>query len=616
MPGRDDTNNPLTIQYILRPHIKSLSLGVLVIIGGSVADLMQPWPIKVIIDAILKGQQAKGWLAGVLVSLSGGDQLQLLRLAAVSSLLIAAFGALCSFAEKSLTTTVGQKVLHELRRTMYYHIQRLSLAYHDQKHTGDLISRITSDIEAIQSFIVSGLLGALVSVLTLFGMIGVMFYINWEFTLIALSVAPALFLVIFTYTRKIKKAARAVRKKEGEMVSIISEALSAVRVVRVFAREDYEQRRMEVESMESVEMALKARSLKARLNPLVELIVATGTAAVLWFGANMVIDGRLSAGTLIVFILYLSKMYKPMQELSKLTDTYSKAAVAYERIREVLDADSAVKDLPDAKPVELMRGEIEFENVSFGYSPKMQVLKDVSFRVRPGEMAALVGPTGSGKSTITSLLARFYDPTSGVVKIDGGDVRRYQQRSLRQHISFVMQDTTLFHGTIAENIAYGKSGATPDQIRRAARLANATEFIDRMPDGFDTFVGERGVTLSGGQRQRVAIARAIIRDTPILILDEPSSALDSASEKLVFEALDKLMGTMTSIVIAHRLSTIRRADVIFVVKSGQIVEAGSHDELIRRGGEYAELYEVQCKTQEAGVAAPAAGDLGLKASTA
>jgi len=588
-------DNPLTIRYLLRPHAKSLILGVLVIIGCSLADLAQPWPIKVIIDAVLKGKEVQGRMAELLVWLAGGDQLSTLRLAAVASLVIAAFGALCSFAEKSLTMTVSQHVLHELRRTMYYHIQRLSLAYHDQKHSGDLISRITSDIDAIQSFIVSGLLGALVSILTLFGMIGVMFYLNWQFTLIALSVAPALFLVIFSYTRKIKKAARAVRKKEGEMVSIISEALAAVRVVRVFAREDYEQRRMEVESMESVSMALKARALKARLNPLVEMIVATGTAAVLWFGARMVLNGQLTAGSLMVFILYLGKMYKPMQELSKLTDTYSKAAVAYERIREVLDAESAVKDLVDAKEVTLLKGDIEFDHVSFGYNAKTQVLKDVSFKVRPGEMAALVGPTGSGKSTVTSLLARFYDPTSGVVRIDGMDLRTVQQRSLRQHISFVMQDTLLFHGTIAENIAYGKAGATPDQIRRAARLSNAIEFIDRMPDGFDTLVGERGVTLSGGQRQRVAIARAIIRDTPILILDEPSSALDSASEKLVFEALDKLMGTMTSIVIAHRLSTIQRADVIFVVKGGVIAESGNHDQLLKRGGVYASLHQAQFK---------------------
>jgi len=588
-----DGQNPLTIRYLLRPHYKPLGLGLLVIFAGSLADLAQPWPIKVIIDSVLKAHRPKGWAGDLLTALGATDQLAILRAAAVASLLIAAFGAICSFFEKSLTTTVSQKVLHELRRTLYYHIQRLSLAYHDRKHTGDLMSRITSDIESIQSFVVSGILSALVSVLTLFGMIGVMFYINWQFTLIALSVAPCLFLVIYSYTRRIKKAARAVRKKEGEMVSIIQEALSAVRVVRVFAREDYEQRRMEVESMESVALALRARALKARLNPLVEMIVATGTAAVLWFGARMVLEGRLSAGSLILFILYLSKMYKPMQELSKLMDTYSKAAVAYERILEVFEADSAVKDLPGAVPAPLFVGRIEFDNVSFGYDPKRPVLRNVSFRIRAGEMVALVGPTGAGKTTVTSLLARFYDPTSGAVKIDGHDIRRFEQRSLRQQISFVLQETVLFHGTIAANISYGKPGATPDEILRAARVANAAEFIERMPEGYDTLVGERGVTLSGGQRQRIAIARALIRDTPILILDEPSSALDSASESLVFEALDNLIGSMTSIVIAHRLSTIRRADVILVVKDGMIAESGSHEELMRLGGVYAELYAMQ-----------------------
>ena len=588
-----DAQNPLTIRYLLRPHYKSLGLGLLVIFAGSLADLAQPWPIKVIIDNVLKAHLPKGWVGDVLAALGATDQLAILRAAAVASLLIAAFGAVCSFFEKSLTTTVSQKVLHELRRTLYYHIQRLSLAYHDKKHTGDLMSRITSDIESIQSFVVSGILSALVSVLTLFGMIGVMFYINWQFTLIALSVAPCLFIVIYSYTRRIKKAARAVRKKEGEMVSIIQEALSAVRVVRVFAREDYEQRRMEVESMESVTLALRARALKARLNPLVEMIVATGTAAVLWFGARMVLDGRLSAGSLILFILYLSKMYKPMQELSKLMDTYSKAAVAYERILEVFEADSAVKDQPGAVPAPLFVGRIEFDNVSFGYDPKRPVLRNVSFRIRPGEMVALVGPTGAGKTTVTSLLARFYDPTSGAVKIDGHDIRRYEQRSLRQQISFVLQETVLFHGTIAANISYGKPGASTDEILRAARVANAAEFIERMPEGYDTLVGERGVTLSGGQRQRIAIARALIRDTPILILDEPSSALDSASESLVFEALDNLMGTMTSIVIAHRLSTIRRADMILAVKDGTIAESGTHEELMRLGGVYAELYALQ-----------------------
>jgi subfamily B ATP-binding cassette protein MsbA len=592
MPGLDASQR-LTIRAFLRPHRKPLALGALVIIAGSLADLAQPWPLKVIIDSVLKGHHARLWLEQWLVSVTGGDQLAILRIAAASYLVIAAFGAAFSYAEKSLTATVSQKVLHELRRTIYQHIQRMSLAYHDRKHTGDLISRMTSDVESVQSFIVSGVLSALVNVLTLIGMVVVMFYINWAFTLIALSIVPCLSLVIYTFTRRIKKATRAVKKKEGEMLSRISEALSAVRVVRVFAREDYEQRHMEVESMESVQLALRARALKALLSPLVELIVATGTAAVLWFGARMVLDGRLSTGSLILFILYLGKMYKPMQELSKLADTYSKAAVAWERLRELLETDSSVDDVPGAVPAPILRGRVEFDNVSFSYDPKNPVLRNVSFRIEPGQMAAVVGPTGAGKSTIISLLARFYDPTSGVVKIDGNDIRRFQQRSLRQQISVVLQDTVLFHGSIAANIAYGKSGATPEEIQRAARVANAAEFIERMPDGYDTLVGERGVTLSGGQRQRIAIARAVVCDTPILILDEPSSALDSASEKLVFEALDKLMLSMTSIVIAHRLYTIQRADVIIVVKDGEIVETGNHDELMRRGGHYAALHAMQ-----------------------
>ena len=593
----DPGQNPLTLKRLLRPHAKSLALGVLVVAGGSIADLLQPWPLKIIIDTVLRGHVGKGWLNDFVRDAAGNDPLDILRFAALAVLGIAALGASCSYAEKSLTTTIGQKVMHELRRTLYAQIQRLSLAYHDHKQTGDLISRVTGDIDSVQGFLASGLLSTLVSLLTLFGMIGVMFSISWKFTLIALSIVPVLFAVVFTYTRKIKKASRAVRKKEGEMVSIIHEVFSAVRVVRAFAREDYEQRRYEVESMESVSIALRARGLKAKLSPLVEMIVAGGTCMVLWFGARMVLDGSLSTGSLIVFVLYLSKMYKPMQELSKMTDTYTKAAVAWERIQEVLQTRRDVEDLPGAVPAPSFRGEIEFDHVGFSYNSNAPVLRDVNLHIAPGEMAALVGPTGSGKTTITSLVARFYDPTAGVVRIDGYDVRRLQQTSLRQQISFVLQETLLFHGTIATNIAYGKSGATMEDIVRAAEQANASEFIDKMPDGYDTVVGERGVTLSGGQKQRIAIARALIRNLPILILDEPTSGLDAESEQLVFDALDRLMEGKTSIVIAHRLATIRRADKIFVIDGGAIVETGKHADLIARGGLYAKLHEIQFRTQ-------------------
>jgi len=583
-----------TWRILLRPHAKALSFAFAAVIGETIADLLQPWTLKIVLDGVVRAKplDTHSWLNRFVLSVAGPHHLAILKFAAIATLVIAVVGAACSYAESYLTTSVGQWIMHDLRLSFYAHVQRLSLSYHDNKQTGDLLSRVTSDIDSVQSFIASGVLSAVIDVLTLVGMIGVMFYVNWRFTLIALSVAPPLFVVVYTYTRRIKKASREVRKKEGQIVSTIQEVLTSIRVVKAFAREDYEQRRLEEESLESVETALRARGLKAKLAPIVEIIVAVGTSLVLWFGARMVLQGSLEASTLIVFILYLGKMYKPMQDLSKMTDAYSKASVAYERINEVLETHREVADLPGARPVPKIKGLIEFENVSFHYEEGTPVLREVSLRIEPGQTAALVGPTGAGKTTLVSLIPRFYDPTSGVVRLDGGDVKRFTQKSLRQNISFVLQETVLFHGPIWSNISYGKPNASREEIYRAAELANAHEFIEKLPQGYDTVVGERGVTLSGGQRQRVAIARAVIRNSPILILDEPSSGLDAGSEKLVFEALDHLMEGRTSIVIAHRLSTIRNADVIFVVDQGTIRETGTHDELLKAGDLYAELYHL------------------------
>ena len=594
----------LTIRELLRPHVPALSLGLLAVIGEGAANLLEPWPLKIVLDDVFKTRQVHGWLNRLIYSTIGYDKIAILKFACIAVLAIAVLDAICSYAEKYLTTSVGQWVTHDLRRVLYSHIQRLSLAYHDHKQTGDLISRVTSDIDAIQSFITTGLLSTLINVITLVGMVTVMFYINWRFTLIALSVAPVLFMIVYTYTRRIKKASRAVRKKEGEIVSVIEEVLGSIRVVKAFAREDYELRRLEEESLEGVEISLRARGLKAKLTPIVQIIVAVGTCLVLWFGTRMVLSTTLSAGSLIVFILYLGKMYKPMQELSKMTDAYSKAAVGYERIQEVLQTDKEVKDLPRSRPAPRFRGQIEFEHVHFYYTQDTPILKDVSFKVEAGQVAALVGPTGAGKTTIISLIPRFYDPISGTVKIDGTDIRQFRQKSLRQQISFVLQETVLFHAPVWQNIAYGKPEATRAEILKAAELANASEFIEKLPDGYNTVLGERGMTLSGGQRQRIAIARAIIRNTPILILDEPTSDLDASSEKLVFEALDRLMEGKTTIVIAHRLSTVRKADVIFVVKDGDILETGKHDDLLQRGGLYSELYRLQYGEQSE-VEAPA-----------
>jgi len=594
----------LTIRDLLKPHAGALLLGLGAVLCEGLANLLEPWPLKVVLDNVLKSRTGHGWLNHWILTLFDHDQLKILEFAAGAVLVIALVGGLASYLEKYITTSIGQWVTHDLRRMLYSHIQRLSLSYHDHKQTGDLITRVTGDIDAIQSFINSSLLGAFINAITLVGMVGVMLYLNWHFTLIALSIAPPLFLVVFSYTRRIKQASREVRKKEGEIASVIQEVLSSIRVVKAFAREDYEQRRLEAESLEGVEIALRARGVKAKLSPLVEVIVAVGTGLVLWFGGRMALSGSLSAGSLVVFILYLGKMYKPMQQLSKMTDAYSKAAVGYERIREVLAVNGEVRDLAGARRAPAFRGRIEFDNVSFAYEPATAVLKKVSFRIEPGQLAALVGPTGAGKTTIISLIARFYDPESGAVKIDGQDVRRFTRKSLRRQISFVLQDTLLFHGPIWYNIAYGKPDASRAEVLRAAELANACEFIETMPDGYDTVVGERGVTLSGGQRQRIAIARAVIRNTPILILDEPTTGLDAASEKLVFEALDHLMQGRTSIVIAHRLSTVRRADAIFVVENGAIRETGTHDDLLHAGGLYAELYNIQLQAAEAAVSEP------------
>jgi subfamily B ATP-binding cassette protein MsbA len=542
---------------------------------------------------VLKSKPPQGILHALISTLGGTDKVAILKFAALAVLAIAAVGAACDYAEKYLTTSIGQHVMHDLRQNLYSHIHRLSLEYHDRKQTGDLSSRLTSDIDAIQSFISSGLLGALSNGLALAGMMTVMFYLNWRFTLIALSVAPLLFVIVFHYTRRIKKASREVRKKESEMVSLIHEVLSSIRVVKAFAREDFEQRRLAEESRKSIEITLRLRGMKVTLAPIVDMIVASGTCLVLWFGGRMALSGSLSAGSLVLLVWYLSRIYKPMRELSKMTDAYSRAAVGYERIREVLETDREIRDLPGARPAPEFRGGIELVNVSFSYEFNCPILKQVNLHVEPGQVAALIGPTGAGKTTIINLIPRFYDPDTGTVKIDGIDVRCLHQRSLRQQISFVLQETLLFHGPVWYNIAYGKPGASRREILDAAELANAHEFIERMPRGYDTIIGERGVTLSGGQRQRIAIARAVIRNTPILILDEASTGLDAASERLVFQALDRLMRGKTSIVIAHRLATIRSADVIFVVKDGEIAERGDHENLLRQGGLYAELHDLQ-----------------------
>jgi subfamily B ATP-binding cassette protein MsbA len=420
-----------------------------------------------------------------------------------------------------------------------------------------------------------------------------MFWLNWDFALVAVGVVPFLLLFVMRFKKAVKKATHEVRLREADIVTVVQQGLESVRVVKAYGRQDLEERRLDAVSQATIAAALKARRIKSLLSPVVSVIVAACTAFVLWRGASLIVADAMTIGALTVFLAYLTKFFKPVQDLAKMTNSIAQSAVALDRIQGILDTDKIIVDRPGARDLGSARGEIVFEHVAFAYEPKTPILRDVSFRIEPGQLVGVVGTTGGGKSTVVSLIPRFYDADSGRVLIDATDVRDVTKASLRSQIGFVLQDTALFRGTIRENIAYGQAGATEAAIVAAAKLANAHDFIAAMPQGYETPVGERGMTLSGGQRQRIGIARAIIRNSPILILDEPTAALDSESERLVIEGLERLMKGRTVITIAHRLSTIRDANKIIVLKDGVVAEQGTHDELLARGGVYAELHRVQ-----------------------
>lgn len=584
-----------TVLGLLSGHWGILLFGLAAVGAETGAALLEPWPIKIVLDTVLRAKPLPHWLERAIAAMFGTNALGVLGFAVGMVLFVAAVGAVGSYAEKQSVTTLGQRVTHELRSRIYTHAQRLSMSFHDKKRTGDVISTATADVDAIQTAITSGVLDTLYYVMLLIGMAGLMLYLDWRFTLIALAVVPALGVVVYSLTRRIKRTSLDVRGREADLMSTMHEVLSSMRLVKAFGREDHERRRFEYLSDKIVESTLRARDVKAKLAPAVEVIVAVGSAAVLWFGARHVLDGRLTAGALVVFLLYLSKMYKPIRELSKMTDTYARALVAFERINDFLAVELEVHDRHGAKRAPRFWGTIELENVSFAYgSPSDRPnLVDVSLTIPAGSIAALVGPTGAGKTTLINLIARFYDPRSGRVLIDGEDVRSFYQESLRERMSFVLQDTLLFRGPVWQNIAYGRPEAPRAEIVKAAELANADAFIRELPDGYNTMVGERGVTLSGGQQRRIAIARALIRDAPILILDEPTTGLDAASEALVLDALRRLMSGKTTIMIAHSLTTVRQADQIFVVDRGRVCERGTHATLLEAGGTYARLHDHQ-----------------------
>ncbi|HEX4441691.1 MAG TPA: ABC transporter ATP-binding protein [Thermoanaerobaculia bacterium] len=595
-------NRRFLFQHVLRPYRWPLTFAFVAMIFETATDLAEPWPLKIVLDSVI-GRHPLPRFLQPLHDLLGSHKFGAIAIAAIATVAIALVSSVASYFDSYLTTSVGQFLAHDLRRKVYHHLQRLSLSYYDHHKLGNILSTITDDIDNVQSFFSASLLSIAIDIATIVGMFVVMLYLDWKFTLIAMAVTPFLFLFVQRFTRLVKQSTKAVRAKESEIVSTVEESLGAIRVIQAFAQGDLEERKLARASEASVQAALQARRVKALLSPVMDLVAAIGTALVLWYGASVVVSGQMTAGSLVVFLLYLGKMFKPMEDLAKMTNSASKAAVGMDRIQEILDSDAQLQESPGAKDAPALAGHIQFDHVAFGYEPGKPILRDVHFEIPAGKMGALVGPTGEGKSTLINLVPRLYDPANGTVKIDGEDLRGFTLKSLRDQISYVQQETVLFDESIAKNIAYGKPEATQAEIVEAAKLANADEFIRRLPQGYDTVVGERGSQLSGGQRQRIGIARAIIRNSPILILDEATSGLDAESESLVVEALDRLMKGKTSLVIAHRLGTIKQADRIMVLKGGCIAEQGTHDELITKGGEYASLYELQFG---GGASAPAA----------
>jgi ABC-type multidrug transport system fused ATPase/permease subunit len=579
---------------LLRPYRSWLAIVFVAMLVEIAMSLAAPWPLKLVIDDALGNHHLPHWLAWAHEYAGFGKHtLGVALFAGVATLAIAAIGAVAGYVDNYFTTSAGQWVANDLRLRIYEHLHRLSLRYYDHAKIGALTSTITSDVATIQDFASSSTLQIVIDLLTIFFMVGLMFWLDWDFTLIAVAFTPVLLLFVFHLKKAVKDATRAVRRRQAEVLSIVHRGLSSIRITKAFGGQDLEVAHLEAASHASVAAALRARSIKSLTSPIVSVVVAFCTAVVLWKGTSLIIAGTMTAGALTVYLAYLKKFFKPVKDLAGMTSTIAQTTVALERIQAILSADEVITERPGAIDPRHVRGAISFDRVTFGYDQDRPVLHEVSFDIEPGQVVGIVGPTGSGKSTVLSLLPRFYEPALGRVLIDGVDIANYRLAALRAQIGFVLQDTVLLHGTIRENIAYGRPEATEEEIIEAARIANADEFISRMPQGYDSMVGERGEILSGGQRQRIAIARAVIRNSPILVLDEPTAALDTESEHLVIDALQRLMKGRTVIMIAHRLSTLVDADKIIVLKDGVVAEEGTHEALIARGGVFSELHRIQ-----------------------
>lgn len=554
--------------------------------------LLEPWPLKFIFDYILlKDVSLKSHALPVLSSL---DPMVLLTSLALGLVAIAALRAIAAYFSIVGMALAATNVLTEVRADLYSHLQRLSLTFHNKARTGDLITRVTSDVERLREVTVVAVMPLLAHSLTLVGMIGVMFWMNWELALIGVTIFPIFLFSTVRLTRKIRHIVQTQRLREGAIAANAAEAIAAIKVVQALSLHEMLERDFLDHNHHSLKASNQAQRLSAALERLVELLVGIATALVLWRGVYLVLNQTITPGDLLVFINYLRIAFKPMRQLAKYTSQIAKATASGERVLEVLDAVPDVRDRRGAIAAPPFQGAVQFKEVSFAYEAAGKpILRHLSFTVAPGQQVALVGPSGGGKSTLVSLLLRLYDPLEGSISIDGCDLRAYQLQSLRQQVSIVLQESVLFAASVRDNIAYGRLGASQAAIEHAARLANAHDFILNLPQGYDTLLGERGATLSGGQRQRIAIARAAIRQAPIVILDEPTTGLDNENERVVNEALQRLTQGGTTFWISHNLKTTETADLILYIEAGQVLEQGTHAELMRLSGRYAALYAIQ-----------------------
>ena len=575
-----------------------LTLASIALIAKVLSRLIAPWPLKLIFDFVLVPEAHNAELDWPLLrEMSTQTLLWVLSFAIVITAILRASAAYVSLVGLSMAAS---RIIADIRASLYAHIQQLSLSFHYQSKSGDLLTRITSDIDTLRSATVNATLPLVVDMLTLISMVGVMFWIDWELALIATLVFPLFILSSFKLTRQIKQVSRQQRKRESAMAATVAEAIGAIQVVQALSLESRLEKIFSSDNRQSLEDSARTQQLTAGLQRTAEILVAVATALVLWRGAVVVQRGEATPGDLLVFITYLKTAFKPTRDLAKEAAKISKAIASGERIIDLFDVVPKIQDSPSAIAAPSFEGNVTYRNVCFAYdSNSLQqsvVLNNISFEVSAGERIALVGPSGSGKSTLVSLLLRLYDPLSGSVYIDGKDIRDYRIESLRQQISIVLQESMLFGTSVRDNIAYGASSATNREIERAAKLADAHEFIMKLPDGYDTLMGERGATLSGGQRQRIAIARAAVRKARIVILDEPTVGLDNKSEQIVSTALERLGQGATTFLITHDLRASIHFDRIFYLEDGQILESGTHLELMRRGKRYAALYRIQTKS--------------------